>query len=51
MSRTVLKTQQHQQLKQEDHSSLKGTLVFVMFLGAFILVSWFAVFYLFIIRT
>ncbi|MBU9710425.1 cytochrome c oxidase subunit 2A [Bacillus tamaricis] len=35
---------------KEDHSSLKGTLYFVLFVGSFILVSWFAVFFLYLSR-
>ncbi|WP_280771310.1 cytochrome c oxidase subunit 2A [Salipaludibacillus daqingensis] len=50
MSQTDLNTEQNKSLKKEEDSSLKGTLVFVMFLGSFILVSWFAIFYLFLVR-
>jgi len=51
MSQTELKTQHKQLTKKDENSSLKGTLVFVLFLGTFILVSWFAIFYLFLART
>jgi hypothetical protein len=51
MSQTELKTKYKQTTKKEEDSSLKGTLVFVMFLGSFILVSWFAIFYLFLVRA
>jgi len=36
--------------KREEESSLKGTFMSVMLLGAFILISWVAVFLLFIER-
>lgn len=51
MSQTKLKTQQNQSTQKEEDSSLKGTLVFVLFLGSFILVSWFAIFFLFLSKA
>ncbi|PYZ92107.1 cytochrome c oxidase subunit 2A [Salipaludibacillus keqinensis] len=51
MAQTGMKTQQNQVQKVKEDSSLKGTLIFVMFIGSFILVSWFAIFYLFLIRA
>ncbi|UCZ53676.1 cytochrome c oxidase subunit 2A [Bacillus shivajii] len=44
-----MRDHQPKQTSQEN-SSLKGTLVFVMSIGGFILVSWFAVFFLFLGR-
>ncbi|UTR08712.1 cytochrome c oxidase subunit 2A [Evansella sp. LMS18] len=35
----------------EDHTSLKTTLIFTMTLGVLILLSWFAVFFLFLERS
>ncbi|MFN7252721.1 MAG: cytochrome c oxidase subunit 2A [Anaerobacillus sp.] len=35
----------------EQESSLKGTLIFVMFVGVFIVVSWAAIFFLFLNRV
>jgi hypothetical protein len=34
----------------ETEPSLKGTLLFVMFVGLFIVVSWFGIFFLFLSR-
>ncbi|UTR13400.1 cytochrome c oxidase subunit 2A [Salipaludibacillus sp. LMS25] len=34
----------------EHDTSLKGTLIFVLAIGSFILVAWFAIFYLFVGR-
>lgn len=36
--------------KSQGESTLKGTLVFVMSIGSFILISWFIVFFLFLGR-
>ncbi|WP_096186797.1 cytochrome c oxidase subunit 2A [Evansella halocellulosilytica] len=36
--------------KNRGESTLKGTLVFVMSIGTFILISWFIVFFLFLGR-
>ncbi|WP_416148579.1 cytochrome c oxidase subunit 2A [Salipaludibacillus sp. HK11] len=51
MSQTELKKHHKPSTKEEEASSLKGTLVFVLFLGGFILVSWFAIFYIFLARA
>lgn len=48
MAKAELKT--NQKTEVEDSSSLKGTLVSVFFLGAFIVVSWVSVYYLFVKR-
>jgi hypothetical protein len=48
MAKTELKT--NQKTEVEDSSSLKGTLASVFFLGAFIVVSWVSVYYLFVER-
>lgn len=37
--------------EKENESSLKGTLASVLLLGAFIVVTWLAVFYLFLERS
>ncbi|MGF2616809.1 cytochrome c oxidase subunit 2A [Rossellomorea vietnamensis] len=37
-------------VKTEDSSSLKGTFAAVLFLGLFLILSWFGVFYIFIDR-
>ena len=37
-------------VKTEDSSSLKGTLAAVFFLGLFLILSWFGVYYIFIDR-
>ncbi|MCR6109409.1 cytochrome c oxidase subunit 2A [Bacillus sp. A301a_S52] len=34
----------------EQETSLKGTLIFVLSIGSFILITWFAIFYLFVGR-
>ena len=46
---TNLETQKSH-VPTESDSSLKGTLTFVMFVGGFIVVSWVAVFILFLNR-
>ncbi|MBU9723792.1 MULTISPECIES: cytochrome c oxidase subunit 2A [Bacillaceae] len=52
MSKTNLETNHNVTVtKKEDESSLKGTLIFVFFVGGFILVSWLVVFFLFLSRT
>ncbi|MGM0845455.1 MAG: cytochrome c oxidase subunit 2A [Bacillota bacterium] len=38
------------EVKTEDSSSLKGTFAAVMFLGLFLILSWFGVFYIFLDR-
>jgi hypothetical protein len=48
MAKTELKTKHNTEI--EDSSSLKGTLASVFFLGAFIVVSWVSVYYLFVER-
>jgi Cytochrome c oxidase subunit IIa family len=48
MAKAELKTKQNTEI--EDSSSLKGTLASVFLLGAFIVVSWVSVYYLFVDR-
>jgi hypothetical protein len=48
MAKAELKTKQNTEI--EDSSSLKGTLASVFFLGAFIVVTWISVYYLFVER-
>jgi len=48
MAKAELKTKQKTEV--EDSSSLKGTLASVFFLGAFIIVTWVCVYYLFVER-
>jgi hypothetical protein len=48
MAKVELKT--NQKTEVEDSSSLKGTFVSVMFLGAFIVVTWVSVYLLFVNR-
>jgi hypothetical protein len=48
MAKAELKTKQNTEI--EDSSSLKGTLAAVFFLGAFIVVTWVSVYYLFVDR-
>lgn len=48
MAKVELKTSQKTEV--EDSSSLKGTFVSVMFLGAFIVVTWVSVYLLFVNR-
>jgi hypothetical protein len=48
MAKAELKTKQNTEI--EDSSSLKGTLASVFFLGAFIVVTWIIVYYLFVER-
>jgi hypothetical protein len=48
MAKAELKTKQNTEI--EDISSLKGTLAAVFFLGAFIVVTWVSVYYLFVDR-
>jgi len=38
-------------MRKKDEPSLKGTFVSVLLLGAFILVSWLGVFFLFLARN
>lgn len=44
---TNLATKKGHLQTEEDQSSLKGTLLFTMFVGLFIVVSWSAIFLLF----
>ncbi|MDP4161909.1 MAG: cytochrome c oxidase subunit 2A [Bacillota bacterium] len=37
-------------IKDEENSSLKGTLVSVLFLGIFVIVTWVSVYFLFLNR-
>lgn len=48
MAKAELKT--NQKTEVEDSSSLKGTLASVFLLGAFIIVTWVGVYYLFVER-
>ncbi|MCM3724348.1 cytochrome c oxidase subunit 2A [Neobacillus cucumis] len=48
MAKAELKTKQKTEV--EDSSSLNGTLASVFFLGAFIIVTWVGVYYLFVER-
>ncbi|SMQ82356.1 Cytochrome c oxidase subunit IIa family protein [Bacillus sp. OV166] len=48
MANAELKTNQKTEI--EDSSSLKGTLASVFLLGAFIVVTWVSVYYLFVER-
>jgi hypothetical protein len=48
MAKAELKTKQKTVI--EDKSSLKGTLASVFFVGAFIIVTWVCVYYLFLER-
>lgn len=43
--------QKLQQQGKEEESTLKGTLVSVMLLGGFLIVSWLLVFFLFLSRS
>lgn len=47
---TNLETNKSEIVNETDSSSLKGTLTFVMFVGLFIVVSWTAIFFLFLNR-
>ncbi|WNF36947.1 cytochrome c oxidase subunit 2A [Bacillaceae bacterium IKA-2] len=48
---TNLRTQKSHVQTETESSSLKGTLLFTMSVGLFIVVSWFAIFLLFINRV
>ncbi|MFZ7943099.1 MULTISPECIES: cytochrome c oxidase subunit 2A [Bacillaceae] len=48
MAKAGLKT--NQKTEVEDSSSLKGTMASVFLLGAFIIVTWVSVYYLFVDR-
>ncbi|MDQ0256128.1 hypothetical protein J2S74_003527 [Evansella vedderi] len=50
MSKSNLKTKQSNVSTKEDNSELRGTLTFVMFIGSFIFISWFAIFFLYLGR-
>ena len=50
VAKTVLNSKTKTQLKTEDSSSLKGTLVSVFLLGFFLIISWVGVFLLFLER-
>lgn len=50
MSKSQKKSTHKNQVPTEQESSLKGTLLFVMFVGLFIVGSWSAIFFLFLNR-
>ncbi|MDG5787950.1 cytochrome c oxidase subunit 2A [Evansella sp. AB-P1] len=51
MSKSNLGVKEKHVSTNEDETSLKGTFIFVMFVGSFLVISWIAVFFLFIGRT
>ncbi|WP_160721249.1 cytochrome c oxidase subunit 2A [Bacillus sp. USDA818B3_A] len=50
MAKAELKTKSKTAVEVEDSSSLKGTLASVFFLGAFIIITWVSVYYLYVER-
>ncbi|MFA9556641.1 cytochrome c oxidase subunit 2A [Evansella sp. AB-rgal1] len=50
MSKSILSKKQSNLSTQEENSSLKGTFIFVMSIGSFILITWFIVFFIFVGR-
>ncbi|SDZ13006.1 Cytochrome c oxidase subunit IIa family protein [Evansella caseinilytica] len=50
MSKADLENKHKSATAAEKEVSLKGTLVFVMFLGSFIFVTWFAIYFLYLSR-
>ncbi|WP_102274812.1 cytochrome c oxidase subunit 2A [Cytobacillus massiliigabonensis] len=50
MAKTELDSKKETKIEAEDSSSLKGTAASVAILGAFLVVSWVAVYFLFLSR-
>ncbi|RKL65107.1 cytochrome c oxidase subunit 2A [Salipaludibacillus neizhouensis] len=50
MQHSDVETKEATPLKETKEHSLKGTLYFVMFIGSFIFISWFVIYFLFLSR-